>query len=199
MGAPCSSRSVRSRRAVRFSAACTRAGRLTLTSRIRISSGPVAPSAYSHPGATTMTSVPRGPRPANLARSRGISTVTQGSCPGGTLTLIAFSAETFASHPTRAAPLRGRRRGPTRRSRLGRYRLPQRCRRRRCRPPRSSCRRPLPPEPPDARPRRAARTCGDSGPRTCAVRNRYAMEVLGWLEDPEDRLPEAQSQGRQYG
>ena len=35
------------------------------------------PSAYSHPGATTMTSVPRGPRPANLARSSGISTVTQ--------------------------------------------------------------------------------------------------------------------------
>ena len=107
VGAPCSSRSVRSRRAVRFSAACTRAGRLTLTSRIRISSGPVAPSAYSHPGATTMTSVPRGPRPANLARSRGISTVTQGSCPGGTLTLIAFSAETFASHPTRSRPTAG--------------------------------------------------------------------------------------------
>jgi hypothetical protein len=79
------------------------------------------------------------------------------------------------------------------------FRLPQRCRRRRCRPPRSSCRQPLPPEPPDARPRRAVRTCGDSGPRTCAVRNRYAMEALGSLEDPEDRLPEAQSQRRHYG
>lgn len=128
-----------------------------------------------------------------VRRSRVISTVTRGSCPAGTSTLIAFSAEMFASHPIRTRPTAGRRREPTRRSRPGRFRLPLRCRRQRRLPPEPSCRPRLPPELPDATTPRATRTCAGSGPRTCAVPSRSATEALESLEALEDRLPEAQS------
>ena len=88
---------------------------------------------------------------------------------------------TFASHPIRTAR-RGRRRGPARPSRRDRFLLLSDVKAK-MPPSRSSCRRPLPPGPPGARPRRAARMCG-SGPRTSPYGNRHAMELLDGLGIP---------------